>query len=445
MTHEDWTQAQYSVLGSVLIEPSLAPKVIHETRKTDYSGSCQTVYLAMCQLFQEGKPVDIVAVAAALGDTYRKFLVQLMEITPSVANLDYYISLIREQSKVIAVRDIAGQLLTVEESEQIRDLLDQANNMMANRMNKAVVTTSDALKTFMERAATEKQYLSWPIDVMNERLYCEPGDFIILGGRPSAGKSAFALQCAEHWARRMRVGFFSLETSSEKLFDRMMASRAGLSMADIKRNQISEKQWEDIALQSTDIVGLQLEFVPAAGMSPADVKSVTVMRGYELIIIDYVQLLEASGKNRTEQVTNISLALHRMAQDMKVTIVGLSQLKRKGEKSTLDSSDLRESGQLEQDADVVLLLQLVDESKPGGQRELLFSKNKEGTTPKTTLDFDGNHQRFSKANRSGEMISKFIADGKRIQRQNRTLATTGQQMTMLPDNTPVPFAEEVRG
>lgn len=446
MTHEDWTQAQYSVLGSVLIEPSLAPKVIHQTRLSDFSGACQTVYTAMRKLFQEGKPVDVVLVAAALGDDYRQFLKQLMEVTPTAANLDYYIGLVRERSKILSVQDIANQILMAKDSEQIRALLEKASGLMVDKSALRITTMADALKSFMERHTGEVKYLTWPVTELNDRLYSEPGDFILIGGRPSAGKSAWSLQCAEHWAKTAKVGFFSLETNSEKLFDRLMASHAGLSMDVIKRNTISASQWEDVCAITNDIITLDFEIILAAGMTPADIKAVTMMRGYELIIIDYVQLVESTGHNRTEEVTNISLALHRMAQDMRVTVVALSQLKRKGEDSTPDSSDLRESGQLEQDADIIMMLKLKQPDKYDGNREMYITKNKEGTCPKITIAFDGKHQRFSKAQKTGETIRQLQTAARKEIKKNKAAAAQAkqpdtQQMAILPDNTPTPFTE----
>jgi len=270
-----------------------------------------------------------------------------------------------------------------------------------------ICTMEDAMRIFMERHVGERKYLSWPITVLNQVLYCEPGDFVILGGYPSAGKSAFALQCCWHWAERMNVGFFSLETSSEKLFDRKMAGETGLTMEQIKLNQISDSDWERIGCMVERVVTRKLELIPASGMTVAQVRSVTAMRRYDLIIIDYVQLLSAEGFNRTEQVTNISLALHRLAQDMKVTVIGLSQLKRKENSDTPENSDLRESGQLEQDADVIMMLRMKAKSKMTGPRQLFITKNKEGARAMIELDFDGQRQTFSKAKNTQEVVDKY--------------------------------------
>lgn len=442
VTSSDWLQAQYSVLGAVLIEPALVPKMIASTRSSDFSGHCQTVYETMRRLFQEGKPVDVVSVNAQLGGQYREFLMQLMQITPTAANLDHYISLCRDQARVLAVREIGEALQAAEDTGQIRELLEKANGVMVEKTGLRIATMDDALRSFFDRHSGETKYLSWPILELNDRLYSEPGDFILVGGYPSSGKSALSLQCAWHWARDQKVGFFSLETSSEKLFDRMMASVANVSMDDMKRNRIPQEQWDHICGMTNGIIQRPLELIPAAGMNVAQVRSVTMMRGYKLIIIDYVQLLSANGANRTEQVTNISLALHRMAQDMGVTVVALSQLKRKSGDDTPESSDLRESGQLEQDADIIMLLKLENKDKPDGPRELYITKNKEGTCPKIILDFDGKHQTFRKAQGGSQAAQKYIDDGKKARRQNAQKARQEHpgQFSLLEGEDPnLPF------
>lgn len=438
MSREKWLQAQYSVLGSILIESQLVPKLIQQTRQTDFTGECSTVYGAIVRLFQEGTPVDPVTVANALGPQYRDFLVQLMDITPTAANFDHYLQICRDQAKIQSVHAIAERLISADNNDAIRKLLDEAAGLMVDKPSLRIATMTDALRSFMDRHSGTAQYLTWPIYDLNDRLYVEPGDFILMGGYPSTGKSAFSLQCARHWSRQMRVGFFSLETSSEKLFDRMMSSVGPVGMDDIKRNNINDAQWNSITNMAPEITANQLELIPAAGMTVADIKSVTMMRQYKLILIDYVQLLSASGSSRFEQVTNISLALHRMAQDMGVTVVALSQLKRKNDDSTPESSDLRESGQLEQDADVIMMLKLEKKDHPEGNRKLYITKNKEGTCPMITLAFDGKHQIFTKAAKTGETLRKLRQDAKQIL-GNREAVPAKDQMTILPKDTEVPF------
>lgn len=419
-----WLDAQYSVLGSVLIQQELAPKVVHETSERDYYGACLTVFRAIRKLFLSGAAVDPVAVAAALGSEYREFLAQLMEITPTAANIDHYIALCRQQSRVAALRDLGRRMSESEDIDDLRKLMEDASGMMVERQSLKITTMADALKSFMERHTREAHYLTWPVKELNDRIYAELGDMIVIGGYPSSGKSAWALQCAWHWAKDYKVGFFSLETSSEKLFDRQMAAVAQLSMDNIKRNTIGQSDWDNVCSLTELITSRKLELIPAAGMTPADVRAVTMMRGYQIIFVDYLQLLQGDGENRATQVAKISMALHTMAQSMGVTVVALSQLARQGknEKNAApDMSALRESGQIEQDADLIMMLSLANKDQPEGNRELRIRKNKEGTCPNILLAFDGKHQTFTKARPEQRDMLRQMA--KRKTQQTPVLST----------------------
>lgn len=440
VSDDRWLDAQYSVLGSALISPEVVPKVVSETSDRDYTGACLTVYRVIRKLFLAGTAVDPVSVAGVLGKNYRDFLVQLMEVTPTAANIDHYIALCREQARVITARELAGKMIEADTSDKMRKLLEEATGMMVDRPALKIATMSDSLRSFMDRHTKPANYLTWPVRELNDRIYAELGDLIIIGGYPSSGKSAWALQCAWHWAKDYKVGFFSLETSSEKLFDRQMAAVVQLSMDEIKQNEIKPEGWDRIAALTADIVARNLELVPAAGMTPADVRAVTMMQGYQIIFVDYLQLLQGPGENRTAQVTGISIALHTLAQSMGVTVVALSQLSRQGQQgknAPPDMSALRESGQIEQDADVVMMLSLADKNNPAGNRELRIRKNKEGTCPNILLSFDGKHQTFAKAQEN--ILGKLVADGKKARRKNSASSVEPGQMSVLPNDTPVPF------
>lgn len=441
VTMENHLDAQNAVLGSALIEPELVPRVLQEARAEDFTGPAKTVFEAMGRLFVAGTPVDAVSLKAELGEQYKGYLLQLMQITPTAANLDHYLRLNRERAKVMALRSIGQELAMAEDAGQLQALMDKANALMVDKSSFRSYTMADCMRSFMERHTGQPQYLSWPIPDLERVLYCEAGDFIILGGYPSSGKSALALQCAWHWGQKEKVGFFSLETGQGKLFDRKMSGLADLSMDQLKRNELAEQDWDRICGMTAQVTQRQLEIIPASSMTVADIRSVTAMRGFKVIIIDYVQLLHAEGFNRTEEVTKLSMGLHRLAQDMGVTVLGLSQLKRKDHDESPKSSDLRESGQLEQDADLILMLKLQDEDKPDGFRELYITKNKEGTCPKIVLAFDGKHQTFAKAQNTGEMVRKYQHEGKKVRRRNAQSA----QQSFLPvpgDDPACPFGRD---
>ena len=438
---DNWLDAQYSVLGSALISPEVVPKILHETGGRDYCGGCLTVFKAIQRLFLSGAAVDPVSVAGVLGKEYRDFLVQLMQITPTAANIDHYIALCREQARTSQLRELGRRMAEEEDPQVLRRLLEEANGMNASRPRLKIATMADALQSFMDRHTRSVKYLTWPVQELNDRIYAELGDLIIIGGYPSSGKSAWALQCAWHWAKDYKVGFFSLETSSEKLFDRQMSAVAQLSMDQIKRNTLGQGDWDNLCSMTDQITSRKLELIPAAGMTPADVRAVTMMQGYQIIFVDYLQLLQGSGENRVSQVTQISIALHTLAQSMGVTVVALSQLARqsKQEKNAApDMSSLRESGQIEQDADLIMILSLENKEQPEGNRELRIRKNKEGTCPNILLGFDGKHQTFYKARPEGKDLLRQMTK-KKIQPTPNLSSPVNEQMTILPENFPVPF------
>lgn len=444
VSSESWLQAQYSVLGSVLISPELTPRVIAQTREDDFTGSCRTVYQAMRQIFREGFPVDAVSLAGKLGKEYNSFLVQLMEITPTAANVERYISLCREQSRVLSCRDIGKQMVESEDSKAMRTLVEQASGLLASAQAERSQNMSDSLRRFMEKPEKKVRFLSWPIADLEDELFIGPGKFVILGAEPSVGKTAFALQCAWHWANRDKIGFFSFETDPDTLFERLISGFCGIPMQNIKTNRITRKEWNRICQATQEITRRKLELISAAGMTTSDIRAKILEAGYKTVIIDYLQIVSSRGSGRYEQVTNISIDLHNIAQSLGVTVLALAQLSRTEEERPPRNSDLRESGQIEQDADVIMMLQLEKRSRPTGPRKLYITKNKEGQLSQMLLAFNGAHQTFSKAGlldvevaNAAEMKGKFKAEP-RSSAPVQAGPVPGQ-MELLPDNTDVPF------
>ena len=438
MTGDKWLDAQYSVLGSVLIAPEVVPKVLHETRETDFEGACRTVFKVIRELFLAGQPVDPVSVAGKLGTDYHQFLTQLMEVTPTAANVEYYLKLTREQSRAAQLRELGKQMSVETDLDKLQALMAQANGATVERPGVRVYTMSELLQRFFQRQATKAEYLSWPIPDLNHRLYAEPGDFIIFGGRPSSGKTAWVLQCARHWAKRYKVGFFSLETNQDKLADRFVSAAAQISMGDIKRRSIRQADSEHLCQIADALADTAVEVIPAANLTVADIKAVALMQRYQLIIVDYLQLIIGRGASRTEEVTGISIGLHTMAQSLGITVVALSQLSRSDDKKGSKAPDLgslRESGQIEQDADIVMML---NEGKDSAYRELWVRKNKEGTCFQARLAFDGDHQTFSKA--ISEETQTEIDKLRYARKKTRPTPVIGKEdFQQLPMDTEVPF------
>ena len=437
ISSQDWLDAQVGVLGSVMISPELAAKVLAETSEEDYTGQCLSVYRAIKSLFMAGKPADIVLIREKLGEPYTPVLMQMMEVTPTAANIDYYIAACRERGRLLRIRELGQQMQEAEDLDAASELLEKANKTMVKRTGVRIVTMQDALTSFFERHEGAKDYLPWPIEGLQDKLYAEAGDFIVLGGYPSDGKSALALQMAYHMSSTKRVGFFSFETSDRKLFDRMMASVARIPMDRIKINDLSDKDWEDAAKVSGEISARNLEYIPASGMTVSDIQAISYAQRYDVIFVDYLQLVNGRGKDRFSVVTDISIGLHTMAQSTGIAVIALAQLSRPERKAqdkitpppTLSS--LRESGQIEQDADIVFMLYRPNFNQP--TRELMILKNKEGRLGRLMLDFDGQYQTFSrsKADQYRQTHNAIRAAGKAVQ----------QEYKRIPDDTPVPWEQ----
>lgn len=437
---QDWLDAQNSVVGSMLISPELVPKILSQVSDSDFSGGALAVVQAIRHLFAAGAPIDSVTVRDKLGANYTSFIMQLMEITPTAANWQYYVDLCKKQARIVKLQEIGALLAAADTQEEQQDLLEQAIAVNSARQGIKVISFHDALMEFIDRhsAETKPTYLRWPIKELNDLLYVEKGDFIILGGRPSAGKTAWALQCAWTLSETLRVGFFSFETGAKKLTDRQIAAICGIPLENIKRNAMNAGHWESVmSLAGFGATGRNFEIITESDLQAEDIQAFSKARQYDVIFLDYLQIISVGRSDRYNLVTNLSISLHRFSQSAECTVIGLSQLSRPGEQSGSKSptmSALRESGQLEQDADAVLLLYLEDEKNPNGRRVLKCAKNKEGERFKMLLDFDGKTQRFSKAHDPGGVQRQIAQMTKETKRQERM-----QQMTLLPPDTPVPF------
>ena len=399
-----WLSAQVAVLGSMLIEPRCVGDVMSQLRAEDFSPTYRTIFAAVRQMWRDGQRVDPVAVTHALGQGYAQTIVQLMEATPTAANVSGYITMCRDEARLAALQELGLQLSTANTYDEAQTLAVQAAGLTGDARSGAKhYSVEDLMQAFYRRHLGDEHpaYLPWPFEALERQLYIEQGDMVVLGGYPSAGKTMLALQMAALWSRiGKKVGFFTLETSEDKLFDRFVASEIEIPLWKIKKNLLSEDDVDRLAVASTPLIQQQLEVVPAAGMTVDDIRAKTLARRYDIILVDYLQIIRSSARssaNRTEVVAQHSMGLHTLAQQHGVTVVALSQLTRQDKQTRRapDMSDLRESGQIEQDADAILLLYLTDQQDKRGPRTLDVVKNKEGETGTLQLAFDGAHQRFA--------------------------------------------------
>ena len=388
--------AQVSVLGVALIAPELVGAILAETGEEDFpTAEALTVYRAVRELFISGRAVDPVTVRGLVGKEYDPFLIQAMDLAPSQYAWREHVELLHVQARMHALRSMAERLMLCTDPDAAADIVGKMSGALCARRGVRIVGAKEG---FVERQAEKREYISYGIGALDRRVFTQKGDFVVIGGRPSAGKTALAVNFAYRMAMRYRVGFFSLETSADKIYDRAVSFAAQVEFGRIKRQELTEDDWHALNYSRAKIENGQFDVIEASGMSVQDIAAIALERRYEIIFVDYLQLVRAGGKNRTEEVSRISMDLHTFAQRNGVTVIALAQLSRPERTQEAAKpptmASLRESGQIEQDADVVMLLYLENAASPGGDRKLRVAKNKEGGTGVLTLGFAGMYQAF---------------------------------------------------
>lgn len=437
----DYVLAQSSVLGSMLIDARCVPVVLTGLQAEDFDeGLGRDIFTAVRDLFLDGEKIDPVTVLDKLGSPSkerRKYVLSLMDVTPTAQNVDAYIAIVREQSKVRRLRALGMALAECQDAEDAQELVSQVNDLMADRHGVRAVNMMEALQRFYDRQERKQEYLTWGLRFLDEGIYAQEGTLVILGGRPSDGKTAFALSTAFHQAETKRVGFFSLETDEDTLFDRLFASVAKVDNSHIKRRELTEEDSDALAQKCQEVKSRNLHLIEATGMTVRDIQVYSLARRFDIVYVDYLQLIRSTSKwSRYEQVTEISQDLHRMAQGHKLTVVALSQLSRaeklkNGVIRPPALSDLRESGQIEQDADVVLFIYREDPNWLRSPRNLRVAKNKEGETGQIPLLFDGKTQSFF------EDFSRMKPEVQDREPEEEPYQQVG--FDELPQDTPMPF------
>lgn len=435
MSNSEYFEAQRSVIGSMLFDGEhVAGLVMHRSREEDYTGEYKTLFRACRELFQAGKPVDAVTVADKVGRSYALFLHELMEETPTAANVEVYLDILVEQSKLLRLQSLAASLVSCVSLEDAQKLVEQQQRILGDRPGVKIVGMEQGLLSFYDRQRQPANLVPWGLDKVDGTFRCEYGDFVVLGGYPSAGKTAFSLQLAWTQAKDKRVGYFSLETHPDKIIDRTVTAVCGVDFGRVKEHNLQESDWREIECRSTAMVGRKLEIIQAGGLSVVDIQALALAGRYDIIYIDYLQLIAPQDRRRSdvEQVTQISKDLHVMAQTTGITVCALSQLSRPQKGGENEKApglhSLRQSGQIEQDADGVLLLYKEEPNNPRSRRCLKIAKNKDGEAGGIVyLVFDGAHQRF-----------KTSVVDKPVRREPEYKQMT---FTSLPDSEPIPFEE----
>ena len=423
-------EAEQSVLGAVLADPTVLPEVIQLVKpEYFYSEQHRSIYTIILRMFSGGQPVDIVTVlneAEKLhifesGADGRRYLADIAETLPSTANIESYCKIVADKyfirSLSYAARAILGDIQSGEHDSQL--LLDAAEQKIYDIRQGRDVQGLIPLKVAITEAYSRLGDLNGPdrekfvgartgfsrLDSITSGL--NKSDLIIIAARPGMGKTSFAMNIATNVARHSgkEVVTFNLEMSKEQLATRILSTEALVDSNSLRNGRISGEDWVKLAMSAGYLSNLPLYIDDTASMTVQQMKAkLRRTKNLGLVVIDYLQLMESTthSDNRVVVISEMTRQLKVMAKELNVPVILLSQLSRQVESRTDKRpllSDLRESGSIEQDADIVLFLYREGyynkESPRQNISECIVAKNRHGETGTVELIWDGQYTRFS--------------------------------------------------
>ena len=432
------TEAEQSVLGSMLIDAQCVPEVIEALKPEDfYLRTNREIYETIYSMFNFSLTIDPVTVLEHMRqngvydeNTSRNYILQLMEITPTAANVKEYVAIVKDKALLRRIAETAGELtaLVQEGTGTGQEVLEAAEQRIyairQGRAAQGLTHISSVILGVYERlnelAASDQAVpgLSTGLpDVDMAISGLNKSDLILLAARPGMGKTSFALNLLLHAGKfsGKTVVFFSLEMSREQLCMRLISNEAFVDNKKLVTGRLTDEDWDKVALAAAALGRSKILIDDNPSLSVADMNAkCRRVEDLGLVVIDYLQLMQSAGgkqkyagENRQQVVSDISRALKIMAKELNVPVVCLSQLSR-GPESRQDKrpmlSDLRESGAIEQDADIVMFLYRDDyyneDSESRNLAECIIAKNRHGETRKVELQWLPEYTTFSSIDRT---------------------------------------------
>lgn len=429
-------EAEMSVLGVAFLNKNALTKICEELySEMFYSEANQKLFEAIKTCYDEKIPVDITTVKEVLDRKKNlnavggiEYISDVIDSVATAANLDYYIKIVKDKAVMRNLIETATDIVTnaYEEDEDITHMLDEAEkkilNVVKDRQTSDFIHIKDAIATAqenLERLSQNKSDITglptgfYDLDKASSGLHA--GEMIIIAARPGMGKTAFALNIATNAAQHTKkaIAIFNLEMPAEQLVNRMRSAVGQIDSYKIQTGQMNHEDWKRINEANSQLAETNIQIVDDAGITASEIKAkcrtlANKEEGLGLVIIDYLQLVTSGGKrpeSRQQEVSDISRALKTMAMELKVPVIALAQLSRSAEKRENNQpmlSDLRESGSIEQDADMVLFINRNDYYKAKEQLEqqknvvadIIIAKHRKGSTGKFQLLFELNMSNF---------------------------------------------------
>ena len=429
-------EAEEALLGSALLSRDASSRLMEEIKSNDfYSPTNQTIFEAMKELFDSGKPIDTVTVSEVVFKDKKNTtslktssIARLVDNVPSSANFERYIEIVQEQSNRRKLLKASSriELLAYATDKDIHNVMDEAEQSIFSASDDAIgeglIGVSDVLDGAIERIeeienqGTGLSGLATHFADLDSTLAgLQDGNLVVIAARPSMGKTSLAINIATNVSKEKKVtAFFSLEMTKEELVQRVLFSEAKVTSGDARKGQLGPEKWSRVVEAASKVNNMPLYFDDASVITVTDIRAksrrLKASKGLDLIVVDYLQLMQGlSGDNRQQEIAEISRNLKNLARELKVPILALSQLNRAAEAREDKRprlGDLRESGAIEQDADIVMMLYRDDYYNPATERpgvaEVNIVKHRSGSTGKVDLYFSKEYTQFSNYSKQEE-------------------------------------------
>ena len=424
-------EAEQAVIGSMLTDSDAVYSAIESLKPEDfYREDNKLIYEAILNVYSKAEPIDIITLKAELTSMGKldavgglEYIAELPDKVPTTANVDRYIKIVEEKSMLRNLIKTANEIISMgyDQTEDVSDVMDVAEQKIFDVMQKKNSTGYTSIKdvlvesfTKLEELYNQKQHVTGvptgfiDLDKMTAGLH--GSELILIAARPAMGKSAFALNIGAYAATRANipVAIFSLEMSKDQVGNRILCSEALVDSNSVRTGELTDEDLAKLAETSGELSQAPIYIDDTAGMKIVDLRAkcrkLKLEKNIGLVIVDYLQLIQGSGKasGREQEIAEISRSLKILAKEINVPVIALSQLSRAVEARPDHRpmlSDLRESGSIEQDADIVMFLYRDDyyneDSEKKNIAEVIIAKQRAGSTGTVELAWLGNYTKFA--------------------------------------------------
>ena len=424
-------EAEQAVVGSMLTDQDAVVAAIETLKSEDfYREDNKIIYEAILNIYNRAEPIDIITLKSELSSMGKldavgglEYIAQLPDKVPTTSNVDRYIKIVQDKAMLRNLIKTANEIISLgyDQTEDVEDVMDHAEkkifDVMQRKNQKGYTSIKDILIesfTKLEELYNQKQHVTGVptgfIELDKKTAGLHGSELILIAARPAMGKSAFALNIGTYAATRANipVAIFSLEMSKDQIGNRILCSEALVDSNNVRTGELNDEELSKLAETSGELSQAQIFVDDTPGISVMEIRAkcrkLKLEKNIGLVIIDYLQLIQGSGKSssREQEIAEISRSLKILAKEIEVPVIALSQLSRAVE-SRPDHrpmlSDLRESGSIEQDADIVMFLYRDDyyneESEKKNIAEVIIAKQRAGSTGTVELAWLGNYTKFA--------------------------------------------------